>query len=337
MIEASTPHAVDASPPSVPVLAGTIVWAVLALLGLGPLDRQLGLFETVFLLAPCILMPLGLGLLGDLRSGAPGGAEAWIAIAYLVWPFGLLALVLALVFDPGVVSGVFAFGWLAPTGLAALGGAFWLGSRRSFRAIVVVPSFALLYLVVGAAWFVAWRFGWHPLDFSDTIVSLTAVHFHVAGFGALVFVWALVRLTPPGSRGGRVAGTAGVGAVIGIVVTAAGFTLDERWVSALGGTLLASALLVVVALTATGIAGRSVLPLGARVLLGVSSLCAVLGMALALHYALGQWLEWRTLAIGRMVDIHGVANGLGFATLGLLGWSTGRDAVFAHPPPDRFA
>ncbi|MEX2275759.1 MAG: YndJ family transporter [Actinomycetota bacterium] len=183
MSEAASSDPVVASPPSVPVLAGTIVWAVFALLSLGPLERQLGLFEIVFLLGPCVVLPLGFGLLGDLRSGAPGGAEAWIAIAYLVWPFGLLSLLLAFLFDPGVLSGVFALGWLTPTGLAALGGLFWLGSRRSLRAIVIAPSFALLYLVVGAGWFVAWRFGWNPLDFSDTIVWLTAAHFHVAGSG----------------------------------------------------------------------------------------------------------------------------------------------------------
>lgn len=124
--------------------------------------------------------------------------------------------------------------------------------------------------------------------------------------------------------------------MIGIPVTAAGFTFDAPVVSAAGGTILALAFGTLALLTVV-VALPSGLPDGTRVLLGLSSICAVVGMALAFHYSVGRWLGWSTLTIDRMVQIHGIANGLGFVTLGLLGWSTARDAMFAQPPPDRFA
>ncbi|MEX0754602.1 MAG: YndJ family transporter [Actinomycetota bacterium] len=334
MSDAASPGPVVASPPSVPVLAGALVWSVLALLSLGPLEERLGLLEVVFLLGPCVIVPLAFGMLGDLRSGAPGGAEAWIAIAYLSWPFGLVALVVAMLFAPGVLSGILALGWLVPTGFAALAGLFWIGSKRSLRASVLAPSVALIYLFVGADWFVLWRFGLRPFDLSDDIVALTATHFHVAGFGGIVLAWLLVRALRPGTRSSAVASAAAVGAVVGMPITAAGFTFDAPFLSTVGAIVLALSFLAVAAITAGGLRELR-LPAGGSVLLMVSSLSVVVGMALAVHYAFGQWTGTSTLSIDRMVQTHGVANGLGFVTFGLLGWSMVRDAVFAFAPPDR--
>lgn len=329
-----TPDRPSTATPSIPVLFGGVVWAILALLSLGPLEARLGTLELVFLLAPCVIVPLGFGLLDDLRSGAPDGAQAWITIAYVGWPVGLGALVLAMLFAPGALSGILALGWLGPTWIAALAAPFWVGARRSLRAIVLVPSVALLYLAVGAGWFVAWRFGWRPLDLSDVIVALTAVHFHVAGFGALVLAWILLRRATPGTGPAALAAAAGIGGVLGMPLTAAGFTFDAPFLSAVGAIVLGVSLLGVAALTLGRVRADRVAPVPAM-LLAVSSLSVVVGMALAIRYALGEWSGDQELTIARMVEVHGVANGLGFVTLGLFGWSLARGTVFADPPEDR--
>ncbi len=117
-------------------------------------------------------------------------------------------------------------------------------------------------------------------------------------------------------------------------LTAAGFTFDAPFLSAVGAIVLGVSLLGVAALTLGRVRADRVASVPA-VLLAVSSLSVVVGMALAIRYALGEWSGDQDLTIARMVEVHGVANGLGFVTLGLLGWSLARDSVFADPPEHR--
>jgi hypothetical protein len=71
----------------------------------------------------------------------------------------------------------------------------------------------MLYLPIGGAWLVASRLGIQPLGFGDTIVLLTAVHFHFAGFAAPVLAGLAGRTVAAGTRSVE-RGVAGGGIVL---------------------------------------------------------------------------------------------------------------------------
>ena len=85
------------------------------------------------------------------------------------------------------------------TGLAA--GSAILGFTRDPARLRLTPPRAMDaatgFLFVGAAFALADRADLRPFDFSATIILLTAVHFHFAGF-ALVLAGALAWRARPG-------------------------------------------------------------------------------------------------------------------------------------------
>src|SRR5262249_54537538 len=135
-------------------------------------------------------------------------------------------VVIAFLTPAGTLAALLASGWLLLAGLAALSGLLRLLARRNARADELCIDAGLLYLPVGAVWLLFSRAGLSPLGFGDTIVILTAVHFHYAGFAAPILaglagrwiaavrpvLWPLFRLVA-------------VGVIAGIALVAAGITL----------------------------------------------------------------------------------------------------------------
>jgi len=58
----------------------------------------------------------------------------------------------------------------------------------------------------------------------------------------------------------------------------------------------------------------------AAVLLTIAACSVLVGMVLAVQWALGSTLGTPALSIPAMAATHGVLNGLGFALCGVLGW-----------------
>jgi len=56
-------------------------------------------------------------------------------------------------------------------------------------------------------------------------------------------------------------------------------------------------------------------------LLTLSSVSLLLGMACALAYAVGEFTGIGLISLGQMAHIHGPLNALGFVLTGLLGWT----------------
>ena len=89
--------------------------------------------------------------------------------------------------DPGLAAAALASLWLLVTGLIALDGLIGLYRLRlsDLPAVVNISFLAgMVFLPVGASWLVMSRLGIQAFGFGDTIVLLTAVHFHFAGFAA---------------------------------------------------------------------------------------------------------------------------------------------------------
>jgi hypothetical protein len=286
-------------------MVGALVWIVTVGL-LKP-----GWAVVLFLFAPLVLVPLGLGLLS-----APDRARryprVWQALIWLQLPAALL-LAVAFALGSGWFAALLALPWLAVTSLGAALGAIHFAHRRVRSAEDFCEAAALVYLPIGAGWCVLSRRGARPLSFSDLIVLATAVHFHYAGFVLPLLSGFLIRVLQ-----NRAAQFAAVGVVVAVPLVAVGITLSAfhfrllEWLAAwflAGACFLVAALQLRIAALATGIP---------RWLLILSGLSLLLAMVLAAAYALGEYWHASLLRVEDMLPFHGAVNAFGFALSGLL-------------------
>ena len=224
----------------------------------------------------------------------------------------------AFLVEQGTVSGVLTAPWLLVAGLVSISALVQFLKVRSFQPIDMMRMAACAYLTFGAGWLVLSRLGIRPLDFSNAVVELTAVHFHFAGFAAPLIAAAAVSWQKARSRSVAALSTAGLGAVAAMPVIALGTTYSTV-LAAAGSVLLGVSLILVAVVTLFAIVPsmQAGIP---RVLLFASSASVLAGMLLGMQYALGQWLGTPALDIRWMARVHGTLNALGFSLGGLLGW-----------------
>lgn len=289
------------------VAGGVGVWALWLFL-IGP-----SWTHALLALAPLVILPTGLRLAQYAVPG-PGidvldSFEFWRVVSSM-------SLLVSLSIEPGRIAGLFAVPWLLYTAAVATVGALRLLSRRALSDTGIASDFGQMFLVVGGSWLLLSRLGVAALGFSPTIVRLTAVHFHYAGF-ALPIIAAIAS---------RRWATAGVwlerAVVVGIPITALGITLEG--VIEFPAAMFMAAVGLVVAFAVGGLAAeRRDIPLG------VASLALASGMLLAMAWAITQQWQIAGLPIGRMVRTHGTLNAIGFGFLGL--WAINR---FVREEPD---
>ena len=290
--------------------SGAVLWSALALLSamhVGPL----GLLDVLFLLAPWVIVPLGLSFMND---------SAPLSLARRIQPLAAAFATISFFLPKGTAAGALAVPWLGINGLVALAGL--LGLKEAFRG--GVPSLLMLAAQlsppIGGVHFVSSRLG-HPLaGFPEPIVLLTAIHFHYTPFAAPILAAMLCR-TLSGSWG-RIARTAGLGIVGGTPLLAAGFIFSPILKAAAVAVLTLSVILLAV----TQVASLGKLRAGrGRLLLALSSIAVVAGMALAAVYEHGFYTGRSWLSISQMAWSHGLLNGVGFSLCGLLGWTLNRE------------
>lgn len=286
------------------VLPGAVVCAVLALvsaLGVGPL----GLLELLFLLAAWVIVPLGLDFVPDVTP---------VRLARKLQPAAALLTTISFFLPTGLPAALLAIPWAILNVLVALGGL--LVVKDAFRG--GIPSLlilaAMMFPPVGGVNLVAFRLG-HPLaGFPLTIILLTAVHFHYTAFAAPILASLTCRTGPLSG----LAKAAGVGLVAGTPLLAAGFLFWPRMKPVAVGILVIS----VLAAAATQLAALKKLQLRkSRILLLVSSLAVIAGMALAAVFEHGVYTGRTWISIPEMAWSHGILNGIGFSLCGLLAYT----------------
>ncbi|ELY79152.1 YndJ family transporter [Natrinema gari] len=271
-------------------------------------------------LAALVVVPLGLGVLESPRDATPLRA-AYRSAAVGQFP-AALALVAALVAPQGSLAAVaLTIPWLGVTGAIALCGVGRLLDRGGGPLPELAVDAGLLYVPV-AATFLCLHAAGVSLRFAPTIVLLTGVHFHYAGF-ALPLVVGLTGRHLAGSDGrfsatitGRATAATTVVVVAGILLIAIGITFSPL-----------VEVVAVVAFTA-GVVGfalrtlRDVVPTVARLpglLLAVAALSLCWTMALALAFAYSSLPGTPSLVtIPEMIRWHGSVNAFGFALPALL-------------------
>jgi YndJ-like protein len=225
-------------------------------------------------------------------------------------------LLLAYLQEPGIVAALFALPWL----LVSL----WLFDRAlqklllSPLALVDKVQFAAyLYFPIGPLAAFSDRLGWAPLDFSPTIILLTAAHFHYAGF---LLPWVLSNLLGrkvPSFWQCWVAWAVLLGIpAVAVGITSAQFGVDP-WLETFAATLMALGGLGV-AFWHAGLAFESGQALSRRFAMLGLFLCLGTGMILALLYGWRSYFPLSFLSIPWMYEVHGTMNTLGVGLFGIL-------------------
>ena len=284
-------------------LIGSVAW-VSAALATATGAVELTLIDVLLLLAPLVLVPVGL-----VAGGQSGGRITDLlrrAAAALVFP--------ALLIDTGAPAGALALPWLAVAVqlfvVAAIG---WL-DRPDFHPAALARLASPVYLVVGATWLVASRLGLEPVGIGEPIVELTAVHFHYAGFAAALLA---ARTCEVAAGRWAIAGT--VLTIASPPIVAVGFTTGSALAQISGAVLLTLGVWIVAGLTVGVVAPRTS-GAGARALLLISAGAVVAPMVLAVFWAAGQHYDVPALDVPAMARVHGTLNAFGFSLAGLLGW-----------------
>lgn len=308
-------------------LAGALVWLALTMIPPSDLFR-VELIEKLLLLAPLVIVPLGLLLIAS--PNRHGRHALPYRAAVFAQPFGAMMAVCSFLLPQGGWAALLASGWLMVTGLIALSGLARFLSREAIRVEEICIEAGLIYVSVGGVWLVISRLGYQPLGFGDTIVLLTAVHFHYTGFAAPVLAGlagrrALSRESSTRTR--RMFQAASFGIIAGTPLVAAGITLSAPLLGLAGALVVSTGLWLLAAIVLVRIVPALQSRL-AQILLVVSSISSTIAMALACAYAYSIVSKQLIINIPHMAMSHGVMNALGFSVCGLLAWclvETGRD------------
>lgn len=294
----------------VSTFAGAIVWLVGVLTG--ELD---GIVALALALAPLVLVPLGMGMAAT--PAFAGTARRLYDVATLAQPVGAVFVFVALALPSGGVGArLAAIPWLFVTGLLVLTALARGRNRGVWPLSETVIDAGLVYSAVGAVALVLYEFS-ITLWFEPTIILLTAVHFHYAGFVLPVFTGLAGRALGQRADRGFHALTAVV--LVGPALIAVGISFSPMVeVLAVGVFTIGVAVLagyVVVRIVPTR-------PRTQGALLTLSGLALPVSMALALGYGIGTYTGLNPLGlnISTMITIHGALNAFGFAVFGMIGW-----------------
>ena len=277
-------------------------------------SNETELINKILLSGVLVIVPLALSL-------APIEQSEENSLLYrgaiLAQPIGALAAAISFLLYSGPPAAILSGSWLLITLVIAAFGLRRLAGRGAELSREMFVDAGMLYLPVGGVWLVISRLGIQPLGFGETIVLLTAMHFHFAGFAAPILAGLAGRALPDTLT--RVFALAG-GCIVGsIPLVAAGITFSP--VLALVGALIISLGLILLAVLVLGWILRTVDSFAAQTLLVVSSLSSVCAMVLACLYAYSIVAKTVIVDIPQMAMTHGILNSFGFALCGLLGWS----------------
>lgn len=291
-----------------------VIWILLALTAAAGVI-SLSLTQVLLSFGLLLIVPLGLDSCRWSHDLADRLRTISYGMARVTGPIAAIAMLLPTGFLSAGLAGV----WVLTAAIFSISALVQLIATRSFGVEVLLRAAASAYLLVGAGWLVISRFGAQPLDFSDSIVELTAVHFHFAGFAAPLIAASAITWSKTISRGvSRTVMASGLGIVAAMPMVAAGITASPA-LEITGSVLIGLSLAVLGIATLFAIARRHPCAIS-RALLSISSISVLLAMALAIQYALGQYIGTPALEIGQMAQLHGALNAAGFSLCGLLGW-----------------
>jgi hypothetical protein len=230
---------------------------------------------------------------------------------------GGYGLVAAMLLPPGTLAGSLACGWLLICLWVFKKGVDYLLSETRDAGRWALGA-AQLFLIIGALWAIADRFGWQPLGFDRAIVLLTGVNFHYAGFLFPLLTGWLYQQAP--SRTNQLAAQL---AIVAVPLTAVGITISQLTGNFIPEAFAATTVAVSGWLCGWGyfrLSSGGNIPLPVRLLWTVTGLSLFFSMTLALGYAMRPFYPMDWMQIPFMRAWHGTVNALGVGGCGVLGW-----------------
>lgn len=182
-----------------------------------------------------------------------------------------------------------------------------------------VRVFALGYWATGALFALFYLADFRPFNFDPVIVSLTAAHFHVAGFVLTVVVYQLLKFQTD-----KVSRSLAWASLFGMPLVAAGITLSKLGYPTFieqGAALGFAGFTLLIIVQQIRLSGQIKHSISGVWMLRFAVVCLLSGIVLAVCYALRFQLPIEWVSIPNMKIWHGTLNTLGFAWLSLLGYS----------------
>ncbi|HVI72809.1 MAG TPA: YndJ family protein [Pyrinomonadaceae bacterium] len=280
------------------------------------------LIHKVVLFGILVVVPLGISLV------EPHDQQTSMLYRLVVFsqPVAALLAVASFFFETGPLAASLSSAWLVFSLLVALFGLARLKSRGLYPVAELSIDAGLLYLTVAGVGLVIYRLGIQPFDYGETIILLTVVHFHFAGFAAPIIAGMNGRVLRERKHPQKIFAASVFGIVGAMPLVAAGITFSP-WVGLIGTLILAAGLVLLAVLTVGWV--MSALPLGKRLLLVVGAVSSCTAMVLACLYAYSLATKTLILNIPTMAMTHGLLNAFGFVTCNLIAWWGARDS---NPP-----
>ncbi|MFJ6852517.1 YndJ family protein [Streptomyces sp. NPDC091271] len=270
------------------------------------------LVGLVVMLGMLVIVPLGLGLVGDpalhrIRRlwpvfAVPGAVSLWL-------PRGAAATGLALCYALGTL-------------LLATHAPRRLARTRSVRPAEAALLTALVAPSVAALALVAERSGHELFGFGLGILALTVPHFHFAGFAAALVAGLVCR-----AEDGAAGRLAALSVPLGTLLVLVGYFTGD--LTELAGAVVLTVGMWTVALLTWRTAPAAGRDRVTRALLAVSAGVLAVTMVLALSWALGEATGLPHPTLTWMAATHGLGNALGFALCALL--ARRRLQILTHP------
>ena len=142
--------------------------------------RETEVIHKVVFFGMLVVVPLGLSLVP--ASEQPGSSLYRLTV--LVQPIAALPAIASFYFETGPLAALLSSAWFILSGLIALFGLMRFKSRGLYPVEESVIDAGLVYLIVAGVWLIVYRLGIQPFDYGETIILLTVIHFHFAGFAA---------------------------------------------------------------------------------------------------------------------------------------------------------
>jgi hypothetical protein len=301
------------------LIVGIAVWLAAAWLFRLPLEAMILLF------APLVLVRPAIGLI-EAACGEEPVRRFVRQASWLQFP-AAVALAASFAVPQGLLAAALALPWLLVTLMLAVAGGLRLWRRGCRVDGDLAIGAALMLIAVGGGWAALSRVGLRPQGFSHTIVLLTAVHFHYAGFVLPLLAGLTANSLNRGRMPGRVDRLVLLSIVAGVPLVGVGISLSPQ---------IEVVATMVVALGCGIFAVRQVqaamkTPDPARItLLAISSLALISAMIPAAAYAWGEFASTAWLDIPTMIRTHGAFNAFGFAACGIAGHAIGRETTTDH-------
>ena len=274
--------------------------------------RETEVIHKVVFFGMLVIVPLGLSLV-------PAQGLSLYRVAVLAQPVAAVPTLGSFYVQTGPLAASLSSVWAILTGLIALIGLVRLKSRGPNPVEESSIDAGLLYLPVAGVWLVVYRLGVQPFDYGETIILLTVIHFHFAGFAAPIIAGMSGRVLATRKHPPRMFRFSVFAIVGSMPLVATGITFSP-WLGLIGTVLLSAGLVMLAVLTA----GWVIPAIPSRVprfllLIGALSNCAA--MVLACLYAYSLPMKILIIDIPTMALTHGVLNAFGFVACSLLAWT----------------